>query len=112
VARPRAVSRPPAPSAARGSRAHACTKCRVQRAAAYARSLFGPCITHLLIMWGCLLAAAITFPLVCGWLHFQPMPAVPALYEAVVLGFAMFRFPHESTIALFLFHGLVWLRSS
>jgi hypothetical protein len=24
-------------------------------------------LTHLLIMWGCILAAAITFPLVFGW---------------------------------------------
>ena len=26
---------------------------------------------HWLIMWGCLLAVAITFPLVFGWIHFQ-----------------------------------------
>ena len=25
--------------------------------------------THMLIMWGCILAAAITFPLVWGWIH-------------------------------------------
>ena len=25
---------------------------------------------HWLIMWGCLLASAITFPLVFGWIHF------------------------------------------
>ena len=29
---------------------------------------------HLLIMWGCMLAAAITFPLVFGWVHFETVP--------------------------------------
>lgn len=65
-------------------------------------------VTHLLIMWGCLLAVAITFPLVFGWLHFRPVVGDLALYEAVVFGFPAFRFPHESTVAFFLFHGLVW----
>lgn len=65
-------------------------------------------LTHLLIMWGCGLAVAITFPLVFGWLHFQPAPGDLALYEAVIFGFPAFRFPHESTLAFFLFHGLVW----
>jgi hypothetical protein len=65
-------------------------------------------LTHLLIMWGCLLAVAITFPLVFGWLHFRPVVGDLALYEAVVFGFPAFRFPHESTGAFFLFHGLVW----
>lgn len=65
-------------------------------------------LTHLLIMWGCIIAVAITFPLVFGWLHFRPVPGDLALYEAVVFGFAAFRFPHDSALAFFLFHGLVW----
>ncbi|HEY6728274.1 MAG TPA: hypothetical protein VI197_29895 [Polyangiaceae bacterium] len=64
--------------------------------------------THLLIMWGCLLAVAITFPLVFGWLHFSPVAGDLALYEAVVFGFPAFRFPHASAVGFFLFHGLVW----
>src|SRR5690606_18675094 len=56
-------------------------------------------VTHLLIMWGCLLAVAITFPLVFGWLHFRPVPGDLDLYEAVVFGFPAFRFPHESALA-------------
>jgi hypothetical protein len=55
-----------------------------------------------------LLAVAITFPLVFGWLHFRPVPGDLSRYEAVVFGFAAFRFPHDSVIAFFLFHGLVW----
>ena len=31
-------------------------------------------LTHVLIMWGCILAAAITFPLVFGWVHFRTVP--------------------------------------
>src|SRR5690606_37514548 len=65
-------------------------------------------ITHLLIMWGCLLAVAITFPLVFGWLYFGPVPGDLSLYEAVLFGFPAFRFLHNSMIGFFLFHGLVW----
>ena len=65
-------------------------------------------LTHMLIMWGCLLAVAITFPLVFGWLHFRPVPGDLSMYEAVAFGFPAFRFPHDSMIGFFLFHGLVW----
>jgi hypothetical protein len=65
-------------------------------------------LTHLLIMWGCLIAVAITFPLVFGWLHFRPVPGDLSLYEAVFFGFPVFRFPHDSAIGFFFFHGLVW----
>ena len=65
-------------------------------------------LTHLLIMWGCIIAVLITFPLVFGWLYFRPVPGDLELYEAVIFGFGLFRFPHESAVAFFLFHGLVW----
>jgi len=65
-------------------------------------------LTHMLIMWGCLIAVAITFPLVFGWLHFRPVPGDLSLYEAVAFGFPAFRFPHDSWVAFGLFHGLVW----
>ena len=64
--------------------------------------------THLLIMWGCLLAVAITFPLVFGWLHFRPVASDLGSYEAVIFGFSAFRFEHDSVLAFVLFHGLVW----
>ena len=65
-------------------------------------------LTHMLIMWGCLIAVAITFPLVFGWLHFRPVPGDLSLYEAVAFGFPAFRFPYDSMIAFVLFHALVW----
>jgi hypothetical protein len=65
-------------------------------------------LAHWLIMWGCLLAVAITFPLVLGWLHFSPVPGNLARYQAIVFGFAAFQFEHDSLLGFFLFHGLVW----
>lgn len=65
-------------------------------------------ITHLLIMWGCILAIVITFPLVFGWLHFESIPDDLSLYQAYVFGFPAFTFPIDSIFAFFAFHGLVW----
>lgn len=65
-------------------------------------------ITHLLLMWGCIIAIAITFPLVFGWLHFESIPEDLSLYQAYVFGFPAFTFPVDSIFAFFAFHGLVW----
>jgi hypothetical protein len=65
-------------------------------------------LTHLLIMWGCLLAAAITFPLVFGWVYFETVPGDLTRYRVFVFGFPTFAFPHESAIGHLIFHGLVW----
>lgn len=65
-------------------------------------------VTHLLIMWGCVLAIAITFPLVFGWLHFESIPGDLTHYRAFVFGFPTFTFPIASVFAFFAFHGLVW----
>src|SRR5262249_47833808 len=42
---------------------------------------------HWLIMWGCVVAAAITFPLVWGWIHFETVPSRLDLYRTYVFGF-------------------------
>lgn len=65
-------------------------------------------VTHLLIMWGCILAIVITFPLVFGWLHFESIPDDLSKYQAFVFGFPTFTFPVDSVFAFFAFHGLVW----
>ena len=65
-------------------------------------------VAHLLIMWGCLLAVAITFPLVFGWLHFESMAPDLERYRAYFLGVGAFAFPVHSAVAFLLFHGLVW----
>lgn len=65
-------------------------------------------LAHMLIMWGCIIAVAITFPLVFGWLYFAPSPHDPEWYRVVVFGFPTISFPAESWLAYVLFHGLVW----
>ena len=65
-------------------------------------------VTHMLIMWGCFIAAAITFPLVFGWLYFAPVANDPEWYRVVVFGFPTIAFPAESWLAFLVFHGLVW----
>jgi hypothetical protein len=65
-------------------------------------------LAHFLLMWGCLLAAAITFPLVWGWIHFETVPGHLDTYRAYLFGFATGEFPVDSVPAFIAFHGLVW----
>jgi hypothetical protein len=65
-------------------------------------------LAHWLIMWGCITAALITFPLVWGWIHFATVPGRLDLYRAFVFGFPVLDFPVESVTAFVIFHGLVW----
>jgi hypothetical protein len=65
-------------------------------------------LTHFLIMWGCVLAFAITFPLVFGWVHFETVPGDIASYRTFVFGFATSSFEIHSLVAFLIFHGLVW----
>ena len=65
-------------------------------------------LAHWLIMWGCVLAGAITFPLVWGWVHFETVPGDLHTYRAFLFGVPMQDFPVESTAAFIIFHGLVW----
>lgn len=63
---------------------------------------------HWLIMWGCLLAVAITFPLVFGWIHFQTPADEFERYRVYIFGFPTFSFRIGGVLALVIFHGLVW----
>jgi len=65
-------------------------------------------LAHLLIMWGCIIAVLITFPLVFGWLHFEPVPGKIDWYRTIVFGFPTVAFATESLVAFIIFHGLVW----
>jgi len=65
-------------------------------------------LAHWLIMWGCVLAAAITFPLVWGWIHFETVPGDLHTYRTFVFGIATQDFPVDSIVAFVIFHGLVW----
>ncbi len=61
---------------------------------------------HQLIFWGCLLAAAITFPLVFGWIHFASARHDPMTYVAHAFGFPMMTFRVDTVFAWFVFHAL------
>ena len=65
-------------------------------------------LTHWLIMWGCVVAALITFPLVWGWIHFKTVPGQIDMYRTYVFGFPVQDFHVESLTAFIMFHGLVW----
>jgi hypothetical protein len=65
-------------------------------------------LAHWLIMWGCLIAAAITFPLVWGWIRFATVPGNLDVYRTYVFGYPVHDFRVQSWIAFIVFHGLVW----
>jgi hypothetical protein len=65
-------------------------------------------LAHVLIMWGCILAFAITFPLVFGWIHFETVAGDLESYRTYVFGFATSSFRIHSAVAFLIFHGLVW----
>jgi NNP family nitrate/nitrite transporter-like MFS transporter len=61
---------------------------------------------HQLIFWGCILAAAITFPLVFGWIFFGTPPDGAPVYITYVFGFAIASFRLGTPLAWVIFHGL------
>jgi len=61
---------------------------------------------HQLIFWGCLLAVAITFPLVFGWIYFTTPPNDQLTYITHVFGFPVHTFRLHTPEAWLLFHGL------
>jgi len=63
---------------------------------------------HWFTMWGCLIASAITFPLVFGWVQFRSMPGNLDYYQVYVFGWPGQTFPIHSLFAFLVFHGLVW----
>jgi hypothetical protein len=65
-------------------------------------------LAHWFIMWGCVLAFAITFPLVFGWIHYETLPGNLDGYETYLFGFPVLAFGVRSLPAFLIFHGLVW----
>jgi len=61
---------------------------------------------HQFLFWGCLLAAAITFPLVFGWIYFESAPDDQMTYVTYVFGFPAGSFRLHTVTAWLLFHGL------
>jgi NNP family nitrate/nitrite transporter-like MFS transporter len=61
---------------------------------------------HQFLFWGCLMAVAITFPLVFGWVHFRTLPGDQLTYVTYLFGFPMGSFRLHTVEAWLLFHGL------
>jgi MFS transporter, NNP family, nitrate/nitrite transporter len=61
---------------------------------------------HQLIFWGCLIAVAITFPLVFGWISFTSAADDQMTYVTYLFGFPAFRFHLHTFSSAMLFHGL------
>jgi NNP family nitrate/nitrite transporter-like MFS transporter len=61
---------------------------------------------HQFLFWGCLLAVAITFPLVFGWIHFRTLPGDQLMYVTYLFGVPMGAFRLHTVTAWLLFHGL------
>ncbi len=61
---------------------------------------------HQLIFWGCLSAAAVTFPLVFGWIHFASGPDDQMRYTTYLFGFPAASFQVRTALSWILFHAL------
>lgn len=61
---------------------------------------------HQLLFWGCILAAAVTFPLTFGWIHFESVGQEGSHYRAYLFGVSTASFPAESLIGFVTFHLL------
>ena len=65
---------------------------------------FSRWLMHFLIMWGCVISALITFPLVFGWVHFELEGELG--YRAYLFGFPLQLMNGRSILAWVTFHAL------
>jgi MFS family permease len=61
---------------------------------------------HQFLFWGCVLAAAITFPLVFGWIYFESAPNDQMTYVTYLFGFPVMSFKLRTILSWVIFHGL------
>jgi hypothetical protein len=61
---------------------------------------------HWLIAWGCILAAAVTFPLSFGWIHFESAATDQNIYRAFVFGVRVAQFRLRTVMAALSFNVL------
>ena len=61
---------------------------------------------HQLVFWGCLLAAAVTFPLTFGWIHFESVGQETSEYQAYLFGVGTGTFSATSVVGFVIFHLL------
>ena len=61
---------------------------------------------HFCFAWGCLLATAVTFPLVFGWVHFETRPDDPLIYRVFLFGLMVDEF-HVASIKRYVIFNLL-----
>ncbi|WP_443047728.1 MFS transporter [Streptomyces sp. H39-S7] len=66
----------------------------------------GRWLAHQLMFWGCLLAAAITFPLTWGWFTFTSGSSSGPGYEMRIWGVKVLGYDSSSFFGWAMFHGL------
>jgi hypothetical protein len=63
-------------------------------------------IAHLCLSWGMMMAGALTFPLVFGWLHFESRMDDPQVYQVLLFGIQVGAFHTTSAVRYVLFNLL------
>jgi len=66
----------------------------------------GRWLAHFCLAWGTLLAGAVTFPLVFGWLHFESRIDDPQIYQVFLFGIRVGAFHTQSIVRYVLFNLL------
>jgi len=61
---------------------------------------------HFCFAWGCLLATAVTFPLVFGWVHFETRLDDPLIYQVFLFGLQVDEF-HIASIKRYVIFNLL-----
>lgn len=61
---------------------------------------------HQLVFWGCVLAAAVTFPLTFGWLHFESVGQRGSDYRTYIFNVGTVSFDSTSLAGFLFFHLL------
>lgn len=63
-------------------------------------------VAHTCLSWGTILAAAVTFPLVFGWMHFESQVADPQVYQLFMFGMQVAEFHVQSPLRYVMFNLL------
>ena len=63
-------------------------------------------LIHFLIAWGTMIAGAVTFPLVFGWLHFATRLDDPEMYRVMFFGVCVGEFSTHSLLRYVMFNLL------
>src|SRR5262249_55664977 len=64
-------------------------------------------LAPLCMSWGTILAGAVTFPLVFGWIHFESQMHAPQVYQILVFGIHVGTFHTELSLVRYIFFNLL-----